>query len=109
MASGHGSKRQPAPGGVAPAQARPPTNSVYAHIEAIVHGGGQIMIGTMQPIRRAAVAHDGDKTLAMLRCKPKESLASILSRLEAAIAKAQSDGKRVDEINRPSADRTYDY
>lgn len=109
MASGHGPKRPPAQGGVASAQAGPPANSVYAHIEAIVHGGGQIMIGTMQPIRRAAVAHDGNKTLAMLRCKPNESLASILSRLEAAIATANSTGQRVDEINRPSADRTYEY
>jgi hypothetical protein len=109
MASGHGSKRPPAPSGVAPAQARPPANGAYAHIEAIVHGGGQIMIGTMQPIRRAAVAHDGDKTLAMLRCKPKESLANILSRLETAIATANLTGQRVDEINRPSADRTYEY
>ena len=42
----------------------------HAHIEALIHSGGQVMIGTMQPIRRAAVAHDGNKTLAMLRCKP---------------------------------------
>jgi len=67
------------------------------------------MIGTMQPIRRAAVAHDGNKTLAMLRCKSNESLTDILLRLEAAIAKAKATGERVDEINRPGTDRTYEY
>ena len=65
--------------------------------------------GTMQPIRRAAVAHDGNKTLAMLRCKANESLAAILLRLGTAIATARASGQRVDEINRPGADRTYEY
>lgn len=105
MASGPGSKRKPAPGGVTDA----PTATGHAHIEALIHGGGQIMIGTMQPIRRAAVAHDGNKTLAMLRCQPNESLAAILLRLETAIATAKASGQRVDEINRPGADRTYEY
>lgn len=105
MASGPGSKRKPAPGGVAGAS----TIARHVHIEALIHGGGQIMIGTMQPIRRAAVAHDGNKTLAMLRCKSNESLADILVRLETAIATAKASGQRVDEINRPSADRTYEY
>lgn len=79
----------------------------HPHIEAIVHGGGQIMIGTIKPIRHAAVAHDGKKTLAMLRCKAGESLENILQRLELAIAQAQLDGQCVDELNRPDSDKTY--
>ena len=46
------------------------------------------MIGTVQPIRDAAVAHDGTKTLAMLRKRPHESLAALLERLDVAIASA---------------------
>lgn len=105
MASGSRAKRPTAPSGVEPTLPR----TMHAHIEALVNGGGQIMIGTMQPIRRAAVAHDGSKTLVMLRCKPNESLADILLRMETAIASAKATGKRVDEINRPSADTTYEY
>ncbi|MBL0123718.1 MAG: hypothetical protein IPP88_13650 [Betaproteobacteria bacterium] len=112
MASGPGSKRKSARGSVAglpTASAHAVTIAGHTHIEALIHGGGQIMIGTMQPIRRAAVAHDGNKTLAMLRCKANESLAAILLRLETAIATARASGQRVDEINRPGADRTYEY
>lgn len=55
----------------------------------------------------AAVAHDGHKTLAMLRRRPNESAASLLSRLDAAIATAQQTGSRVDEINDPARDERY--
>lgn len=33
-------------------------------------GGGQIMVGTVAPIKGAAIAHDGKQTLAMLRRRP---------------------------------------
>ena len=45
-----------------------------AHIQALIEGGGQIMIGTVAPIRGAAVAHDGKKTLVMLRRRPGEAI-----------------------------------
>ena len=102
MASGS-DKRSPAKSGVNTAIKSHP------HIEAIVHGGGQIMIGTIKPIRHAAVAHDGKKTLAMLRCKAGESLEHILQRLELAIAQAQHDGQCVDELNKPDSDKTYKF
>lgn len=66
------------------------------------------MIGTVAPIRAAAVAHDGTKTLAMLRRRSGEALAALLDRLDAAIATAKSTGARVDEINDPSSDRRYE-
>ena len=80
----------------------------YAHIEAVIAGGGQIMIGTVQPIRDAAVAHDGKKTLAMLRKRPHELLPDLLQRLNAAIASAQASGQRVDEINTPASSTRYE-
>jgi hypothetical protein len=70
--------------------------------------GGQIMLGTVKPLSGAAVAHDGKKTLAMLRRRPAEAVADLLIRLDAAIATAQSTGSRVDEINKPSSDLRYE-
>jgi hypothetical protein len=67
------------------------------------------MIGTIKSIKHAALAHDGNNTVAMLRCKSNESLGNILDRLEATIASAETTGRVVDEINQPGADRTYKY
>ena len=79
-----------------------------AHIQAIIDGGGQIMVGTVAPIRDAAVAHDSKQTLAMLRRRPHEAIPDLLARLDAAIAAAQSSGSRVDEINLASSDKRYE-
>jgi hypothetical protein len=79
-----------------------------AHIQAVIDGGGQIMIGTLAPIKGAAVAHDGKQTLAMLRRRPHEAIPDLLARLDAAIATARSSGSRVDEINTPSSDKRYE-
>lgn len=106
--------RAATPGGIAPVRpgptaASPPTSSVgaLAHIEAVIEAGGQILLGTIAPVHGAAVAHDGHKTLAMLRRRPKESAASLVHRLDAAIATAQQTGTRVDEINDPTGDERY--
>jgi hypothetical protein len=66
------------------------------------------MVGTVAPIRDAAVAHDGHKTLAMLRRRPHEAIPDLLARLDAAIGTAKATGARVDEINRPNADTRYE-
>jgi hypothetical protein len=78
------------------------------NIAAVLDSGGQIMLGTIKPISDAAVAHDGRKTLAMLRRQPTEAIADLLLRLDAAIAIAKSSGSRVDEINKPSSDVRYE-
>jgi hypothetical protein len=83
--------------------------SAWAHLQALIEGGGQIMIGTVAPIRGAAVAHDGKKTLAMLRRRPGEAVQGLLARLDAAIATAKSTGSRVDEINVASSDTRYEF
>jgi len=65
------------------------------------------MVGTIKPVAGVAVAHDGKKTLAMLRRKPNETIEELLLRLNRAIAAAKQRGTPVDEINDPSADVTY--
>ena len=67
MARRAGVDRAAAPAGRVNAEALP-------NIAALVEAGGQIMVGTVKPIENAAVAHDGKKTLAMLRKRPDESL-----------------------------------
>lgn len=95
--------------GLAPSQAHEAQlPSAWPHIEALIHAGGQILIGTLAPIESAAVAHDGKKTLAMLRRRSGEALPDLLARLDLAIATAKSTGSRVDEINTPSSDRRYE-
>jgi hypothetical protein len=76
-------------------------------IAALLEAGGQIMLGTVKPISDAAVAHDGKKTLAMLRRRAAETVPDLLARLDAAIAAAQSSGSCVDEINKPNSDTRY--
>jgi hypothetical protein len=80
----------------------------WPNITAVIEAGGQIMVGTVAPIRDAAVAHDGQKTLAMLRRRPHEAIPDLLARLDAAINTAKATGTRVDEINRPNADTSYE-
>ncbi|MBU6378732.1 MAG: hypothetical protein KJS95_09405 [Gammaproteobacteria bacterium] len=80
----------------------------WPHISALIDRGGQVMLGTVKPISNAAVAHDGKKTLAMLKKKPREDLQDLLERLDAAIAEARASGQRVDEINKPGANTRYD-
>ena len=100
-------RRKPAKGVVT--SIRTTSGAQHPNIEALVHAGGQIMIGTVKPIKHAAVAHDGKRTLAMLRCKAGESINSILDRLNAAIAGAKVTGECVDDLNRPDSDVSYKY
>lgn len=86
-----------------------PVSTSNAHIEALIDAGGQVMIGTAKPIVGAAVAHDGKKTLVMLKRHPGEPLQRLLGRLDTAIASAQRSGERVDELNTPDADWRYSY
>jgi hypothetical protein len=79
-----------------------------ANIQAVIDSGGQIMVGTVAPIRGAAVAHDGRKALVMLRRRPHEAIPDLLARLDAAIATAKATGSRIDEINTTTSDRSYE-
>lgn len=80
----------------------------WARLEALLEGGDQIMLGTVQPIVGAAVAHEGRQTLAMLKRRPDETVEQLLERLDHAFSKAIDTGARVDEINKPKSDIRYE-
>jgi hypothetical protein len=84
-------------------------SSSLANIQALIDAGGQVMLGTVKPIVGSAVAHDGKKTLAMLKRRPDESVQLLLSRLDEAIQTAVRTGTRVDEINKPTSDVRYTF
>jgi predicted HicB family RNase H-like nuclease len=69
------------------------------NIEALIEYDGQINIGYHQPIGCIAVANDESNTLAMLKRRPKESLADLLNRLDLAIEYAIETDNVVDEVN----------
>jgi hypothetical protein len=60
---------------------------------------GQITMSNVRPVGCVAVAHDGRQTVAMLLRRKGESVTELLTRLDLAIAKAFSEGIRVDEVN----------
>ena len=92
----------------APAEASAAPTSLV-QITRLVEGGGQIMIGTVQPVSGSvAVAHDGKKTLAMLRRQPGEKIEDLIGRLDRSIAAAKRRGIRVDEVNDPNGDIRYE-
>jgi hypothetical protein len=97
-------RHAPTPSGVAVEK----TAIALSRIAAVMDSGGQITLGTVKPLSGAAVAHDGTKTLAMLRRRPAEAGADLLLRHDVAIAPAQTTGSRVDEINKPSSDVRYE-
>jgi len=81
-----------------------------AHINALLDKGGQIMLGTVQPIVGAAVGHDGRQTLAtaMLKRRADETAEQLLQRLDRTVYTAIDAGARVDEINQPKSDVRYE-
>jgi len=60
---------------------------------------GQITVGNVRPVGCVAVAHDGRQTVAMLLRREGETATELLTRLDVAIAKAITEGIRVDEVN----------
>ena len=60
---------------------------------------GHITVGNVRPVGCVAVAHDGRQTVAMLLRRKEESVTELLTRLDLAIAKAYSEGIRIDEVN----------
>lgn len=75
------------------------------NIENLIDGDGEITIGCIAPIGCAAVASHGHQTLAMLMRRDHETLAQLLTRLEAAIDLAYEDDVFIDEINNGPDDR----
>ena len=79
------------------------SDSVHAdlpHIAALI-ADGKITVGILNPVGCVAVATDGHNTLAMLKRRPDETLAHLLTRLDQAIERAWVEEIYTDEINPP--------
>jgi hypothetical protein len=75
------------------------------YINEIIELGG-ITIGIIPPVGKCvAVAHEGRNTLAMLVRRKGETLAQLLTRLDLAIARAQTEDVCTDEINPPPSSK----
>lgn len=77
---------------------------VLANITALIDSGGQITLGALHPIECVAIANDDHNSLAMLKRRPRETLAQLLQRLDAAVDLAWNAAQFTDEINPPPSD-----
>jgi hypothetical protein len=83
-------------GGVCRFFSREPT---FEHIQAFLdETRGQITIGEIPSIRRAALAAVGKKADVALVYPDEESVADLLRRLDDALGKAMAEGIVIDEV-----------
>lgn len=59
---------------------------------------GQITIGEIPPVRRAALAAQGKKARVALVSKDGETIAQLLERLDTALGKAMAEDTVIDEV-----------
>jgi hypothetical protein len=59
---------------------------------------GQLTIGEIPPIRRAALAAVGKKVHVALVCGENETVSELLQRLDASLGKALTENIVVDEV-----------
>ncbi len=59
---------------------------------------GQITIGEIPPIRRAALAAQGKKARVALVAQDTETIDQLLQRLDAALGKAMAEDTVIDEV-----------
>ena len=77
-------------------------NAGLPHIAQLI-SDGEITVGMLNPVGCVAVATDGHNSLAMLKRRPGETLAQLLTRLDQAIERAWTEEIYTDEINPPVA------
>ena len=71
----------------------------FEHIQAFFDKTrGQITIGEIPPIRRAALAAVGKNARVALVCGETESVADFLHRLNAALGRAAAENIVIDEV-----------
>jgi hypothetical protein len=71
----------------------------FAHIQAFLDTTrGQLTIGEIPPIRRAALAAVGKKVRVALVCGESESVSELLQRLNAALGRAAAENIVIDEV-----------
>jgi hypothetical protein len=59
---------------------------------------GQITLGEIPPIRRAALAAQGKKARVALVARDSETVAELLQRLDVALGTAMAEGTVIDEV-----------
>ena len=73
--------------------------ATFDHIQAFLDDTrGQITIGEIPPIRRAALAAVGKKARVALVCRDEESVQELLQRLDVALGKTLAENTVIDEV-----------
>lgn len=76
-----------------------PRTAPLSHLQAFLdETRGQITIGEIPPIRRAALAAEGKKARVALVGRDGETIAQLLERLDAAVGRTMAEGTVVDEV-----------
>ncbi len=69
------------------------------HLQAFLDDTrGQITLGEIPPIRRAALAAQGKKVRVALVGRDGETIAQLMERLDAALGKAMTEDTVIDEV-----------
>ena len=73
--------------------------ATFDHVQAFLDDThGQITIGEIPPIRRAALAAQGKNPRVSLVARPNETVPELLHRLDAALADFIASGTVTDEV-----------
>jgi len=76
-----------------------PGTDPLSHLQSFLDDTrGQITIGEIPPIRRAALAAEGKKARVALVGRDGETIAQLLERLNSALGEAMAQGSVVDEV-----------
>jgi hypothetical protein len=76
-----------------------PRTGPLGHLQAFLDDTrGQITIGEIPPIRRAALAAQGKKARVALVGRDGETIAQLLERLDSALGKVMAEGAVIDEV-----------
>ena len=78
---------------------KPPRTASLNNLQSFLDNTrGQITIGEIPPIRRAALAAQGKKARVALVCRNGETVAQLLERLDTALGKVMADDSVIDEV-----------
>ena len=76
-----------------------PSHVPFAHMQAFLdQTKGQITIGEIPPIRRAALAAVGKRVRVALLGRDGEKIGQLLERLDTALGKVMADDSVIDEV-----------
>ena len=77
----------------------PPRPAPLGYLQAFLDDTrGQITIGEIPPIQRAALAAEGKKARVALVGRDGETIAQLLERLDSALGKVMAEGTVIDEV-----------